>query len=114
MSPRLRIARLLPPALWAPVVALALMNPFCCCFMPCFKAEVVQHEIAWDAADGHCPGKPRSLRAETLVQAPVDVEACEPLSWPAEPVARSWSARAEQVAGDSGPPPLERSGVMLI
>jgi hypothetical protein len=45
----------------------ALLNPFCCAFMPRFAAEAAQAETAFDGLDKLCAGKPKSVRAEAEV-----------------------------------------------
>lgn len=47
----------------------ALLNPFCCSFMPRFSAEAAQAEVAFDSVDKLCAGKLKSVRAEAEVLA---------------------------------------------
>jgi hypothetical protein len=46
------------------LVALALLNPYCCKFLPYFAAEAVQTEENVEGEDQLCPGKPEAVRDE--------------------------------------------------
>ncbi len=46
------------------LVALAVLNPYCCKYLPYFVADVLQTEENVEAEDELCPGKPKALRDE--------------------------------------------------
>lgn len=51
------------------VVVLAVLNPFCCRFLPYFAADVLQTEQTVESQDTFCPGKPKAIRVELTVLA---------------------------------------------
>lgn len=52
------------------LVALAVLNPYCCKFLPYFAADVLQTEENVEAEDELCPGKPKALRDEDVMVPP--------------------------------------------
>ncbi len=54
-------------ALLGLVVVLAVLNPFCCRFLPYYAADVLQTEETVEAEDELCPGKPKAVRDELAV-----------------------------------------------
>ena len=61
MLPGSRQFRTLTAAILAGVVALALVNPFCCHLLPLFEAEPPPGEAVFDEAASPCPGKPEAV-----------------------------------------------------
>lgn len=102
-------------AILAGVVALALVNPFCCHLLPYFEGESGPSERTIDEAKSPCPGKPEAVPSPAI--APLDfVAVCEVLPRLVivpSPTRTSWSVK---VGCDSraGPPRHVLFGVFLI
>jgi hypothetical protein len=64
MRSRLLDPRSLLAFVLAGAVAVSLLNPFCCSFVPEFKPESAQAEFAFDSVDEVCAGKTRATREE--------------------------------------------------
>jgi hypothetical protein len=58
------------PVLPVMFVALAILNPYCCKFLPYFAADVLQTELNVEGEDRPCPGKPKAVRDEEAVVPP--------------------------------------------
>jgi hypothetical protein len=66
-------------ALLGLVVAIAVLNPFCCRFLPYYAADVLQTEETAEAEDELCPGKPKAVRDELAVLPSVSTGVCAAL-----------------------------------
>lgn len=115
MFSRLQRSRATIAAILAGVVALALVNPFCCHLLPYFEGEPAPSERTITEAESPCPGKPEAVPTPAI--APPDFVAVvadlpRPVVVPAH-VRRDWRI---EVARDSrtGPPRHVLFGVFLI
>lgn len=87
-------------ALLVLVVALAVLNPFCCRLLPYFSPDALQTERTVESRDAFCPGKPEAVRVDLTVFAPEIRE-----------IAAAGSTRIRSAAGESSrlPSPALRS-----
>ena len=74
-SPRARRRPFRLPALLVALVALSVLNPFCCKFLPFFAADVLQTEENVEGEDELCPGKPKAVRDELAVLPDIGTDA---------------------------------------
>lgn len=94
------------------LVALAVLNPYCCRFLPYFAADVLQTEETIEAEDELCPGKPKAVRDEDALMT-LGVEpgfvAVSPMALP-----RSLAAARVPPSWVPGGPSLPRHKVLGI
>ncbi len=115
MLPGSRQFRTLTAAILAGVVALALVNPFCCHLLPLFETEPPPGEAVFDEAASPCPGKPEAVTEPGAVLpdfagAAVDRHVPVP-AWPPGRIA-AWAR--DRAWERPGPPCRILFGVFLI
>jgi hypothetical protein len=100
------------PLPWVLLVALAVVNPYCCKYLPFFAADVLQTEENVEAEDELCPGKPKALRDEDSLVPP----GVEPGFASGSPLAvpRSLAAAPEPRSRLAAGPSLPRHKVLGI
>lgn len=102
-------------AILAGVVALALVNPFCCHLLPYYEGEAGPSERTIDEAKSPCPGKPEAVPSPAI--APLEfVAVCEVLPRPVTVPGSTRTPWSVKAGCDSwaGPPRHVRFGVFLI